>query len=181
MKRPSWDEYFMMKTSLAFTRSTCLRRKVGAILVMDDKILGTGYNGAPSGLKHCAEIGCIRADRNIPSGMRHELCRGIHAEDNAIRQALHTRDSLVGATLFCTNYPCNECAKKIVDEGIKRVVIMHAYKSELAEEMFNEKSVKVEVFEQDVRELIIKTIFDETIAKEIIDLIRCRTWLDRAS
>ncbi len=172
MERPSWDEYFMMKTLLAATRSTCLRRSVGAVLVLDNKILGTGYNGVPAGLKHCAEIGCIKIDRNIPSGIQHELCRGIHAEDNAIRQALHTRDSLVGATLFCTNYPCNECAKKIIDEKIERVVIMHAYKSELAEEMFNEKSVKVEVFKRDVRELIIKTIFNETIAKEIIDLIR---------
>jgi dCMP deaminase len=86
-KRPSWDAYFMSITRLVAGRSTCLRRQVGAILVKDRRILATGYNGAPSGLPHCDETGCVRERLRVPSGERHELCRGIHAEQNAIIQS----------------------------------------------------------------------------------------------
>ena len=171
MSRPSWDEYFMIQAYLAAIRSTCLRRRVGAVLVSSKKILGTGYNGAPSGLKHCTEIGCIRQNMNIPSGMRHELCRGIHAENNTIRQALHARDSLEGAELFCTTYPCNECAKMIIDEKIRRVIVIHDYRSELAEEMFEEAKIEVEVYKRDVRELIARLTFGKENAKKIMKLI----------
>ncbi|HNW39369.1 MAG TPA: cytidine/deoxycytidylate deaminase family protein, partial [Candidatus Omnitrophota bacterium] len=89
-KRPSWDEYFLEMASLVAKRSTCLRRSVGAVLVKDKRILATGYNGAPSGLKHCGEVGCLRLKLKVPSGERHELCRALHAEQNAlIQSSLH--------------------------------------------------------------------------------------------
>ena len=106
MPRPSWSEYFMTITRVVATRSTCLRRSVGAILVKDKRILATGYNGAPSRLRHCAEVGCLRAETDVPSGERHELCRGLHAEQNAIIQAAYHGISIRGATLYCTNKPC---------------------------------------------------------------------------
>ncbi len=152
MIRPTWDEYFMEMAKLAAKRSTCLRRKVGAVLVMGKKALGTGYNGAPSGLKHCLDIGCEREKRGIPAGERHEICRGLHAENNAIRQALHTRDSLVGAELLCTNSPCNDCAKMIIDEGIKRMVILNRYPDELAEEMLKEAGVRLDIWKDKMKE-----------------------------
>ena len=99
-------------------RSTCLRRQVGAILVKDKRILATGYNGAPSGLKHCEEVGCLRADTSIPSGQRHELCRGLHAEQNAIIQAAYHGFSIRGATLYCTNKPCVICSKMLINAGL---------------------------------------------------------------
>ncbi|MAF20784.1 MAG: cytidine deaminase [Parcubacteria group bacterium] len=146
MSRPSWEEIFMEIAVVMSKRSTCLRRQVGADLVLDKKILGTGYNGAPSGFEHCLNIGCEREKLGIPSGERLEVCRGIHAENNAIRQALHARDSLIGAELFCTNFPCSECAKLIADEGIKRVVYLESYSSELAEKILREGHVKFEKF-----------------------------------
>ncbi|RLF35737.1 MAG: cytidine deaminase, partial [Thermoplasmata archaeon] len=109
--RPSYDEYFMEMAHVVAKRSTCLRRKVGAILVKDKHILSTGYNGAPKGLKHCSEVGCLREKLRVPSGQRHELCRGLHAEQNAIIQAAVFGVSIEGSTLYCTNAPCVVCAK----------------------------------------------------------------------
>ena len=121
--RPTWDDYFLDIVGLVAKRATCLRRCVGAALVRDRRILATGYNGAPSGLRHCLEIGCLREQNNIPSGERHELCRGLHAEQNAIIQAALHGVSVKGATLYCTNHPCIICAKMIINAGIVRIVI----------------------------------------------------------
>ncbi len=148
MSRPSWDEYFMEITKLVATRSTCLRRQVGAVLVKDKKILTTGYNGAPSQLPHCLDVGCLREQLGIPPGERHELCRGLHAEQNAIIQAAYHGVSIKGATLYCTNHPCIICAKMIINAGIERVVYLDGYPDPLAEEMLKESRVKVEKFKK---------------------------------
>ena len=121
--RPSWDEYFLEIAHLVASRSTCLRRAVGAAIVKDKRILATGYNGAPSGLAHCEEVGCVREQQNVPSGQRHELCRGLHAEQNAILQAALYGVSIAEATLYCTTHPCVVCAKMIINAGMKEVII----------------------------------------------------------
>ncbi|MBW1972786.1 MAG: cytidine deaminase [Deltaproteobacteria bacterium] len=146
MSRPSWDQYFMEITKLVSKRSTCLRRHVGAILVKDKRILATGYNGAPTGLKHCLEIGCLREALKIPSGERHELCRGLHAEQNAIIQAAVHGVKIEGATLYCTNHPCIICTKMIINAGIKRVVYLDGYADELSKKMIKESGIEVEQF-----------------------------------
>ena len=125
-------------------RSTCLRRQVGAIIVKDKRILATGYNGAPSGLKHCEEVGCIREKKEIPSGQRHELCRGLHAEQNAIIQAAYHGISIKDSTLYCTNSPCVICAKMIINAGIKEVIYEEGYDDPLAMELLKEAGIKVE-------------------------------------
>ena len=117
MIRPFWDKYFMEITELVSKRSTCLRRKVGAIIVKDKRILTTGYNGAPRGLPHCLEIGCLREEKKIAFGERQELCRGLHAEQNAIVQAALYGISIQGSILYCTNQPCITCAKMIINSG----------------------------------------------------------------
>ncbi|OGP53654.1 MAG: cytidine deaminase [Deltaproteobacteria bacterium RBG_13_52_11] len=147
MARPSWDEYFMEITRLVVGRSTCLRRQVGAILVKDKKILATGYNGAPSGLPHCLEVGCLRDEMGIPSGERHELCRGLHAEQNAIIQAAYYGVSINGATLYCTNLPCIICTKMLINAGIARVVYAEGYADPLARQMWEGSKVVVEQFQ----------------------------------
>lgn len=129
-------------------RSTCLRRHVGALIVKDKRILATGYNGAPSGLRHCEEVGCIRKDSNIPSGQRHELCRGLHAEQNAIIQAAYHGISIKDSTLFCTNSPCVICAKMIINAGIKQVIYEEGYNDPLAMELLEEAGVKVEKYKE---------------------------------
>lgn len=144
--RPSWDQYFMELTSVVAKRSTCLRRKVGALLVKEGRVLATGYNGAPSGLKHCSETGCIREERNIPSGQRHELCRGLHAEQNAIIQAALHGTSIDGATLYCTHQPCVVCAKMIINAGIDEIIIGGSYPDELSASMLEEAGVGVKRF-----------------------------------
>ena len=141
--RPSWDDYFLDIVGLVAKRGTCLRRQVGAALVRERRILSTGYNGAPSGLRHCLAIGCLREQKQIPSGERHELCRGLHAEQNAIIQAALHGVSVKGATLYCTNHPCIICAKMIINAGIVRVVIREGYRDELAEEMLAEAEIEV--------------------------------------
>jgi len=143
LERPSWDEYFMTITKVVATRSTCLRRHVGAILVKDKRILATGYNGAPAGLKHCSEVGCLRKDASIPSGTRHELCRGLHAEQNAIIQAANHGISIRGATLYCTNKPCVICSKMIINAGISRVYYEEGYNDPLADQMLAEAKVEM--------------------------------------
>ena len=132
--RISWPEYFMQMAELAAKRSTCLRRQIGAILVRDQKVLATGYNGAPSGLDHCLDIGCIRQQLNIPSGMRHEMCRAVHAEENCMLQAAKHGVAINGATMFCTASPCSMCAKSMVNAGIVKIVYPKAnyYPDELA-------------------------------------------------
>jgi dCMP deaminase len=142
-KRPDWDEYFLDIASLVSRRSSCRRRSVGAVLVRDRRILTTGYNGAPTGLRHCIELGCLREQHRVPSGERHELCRGLHAEQNAIIQAALHGVSVRGATLYCTNHPCVICAKMIINAGATKVIFRDGYSDELSEEMLQEAGVEV--------------------------------------
>jgi dCMP deaminase len=142
-ERPSWEEYFMDITHLVAKRSTCLRRQVGAVLVKDKKILATGYNGAPSRLDHCLDVGCLRQEQGIPSGERHELCRGLHAEQNAIIQAAYHGVSVHGSTLYCTNHPCIICSKMIINAGIEEVVYEEGYADDLAKTMLKESGIHV--------------------------------------
>ena len=141
--RPSWEAYFMDITFLVAKRSTCLRRAVGALIVKDKRILSTGYNGAPTGIKHCIETGCIREKLNVASGENHELCRGIHAEQNAIIQAAYHGASIKNATLFCTNLPCSICAKMIINAGIKKICYNSGYADSMSEEMLNDAGINI--------------------------------------
>ena len=143
--RASWPRYFMDIACLVAQRSTCLRRKVGAIAVLDRRILATGYNGAPSGVPHCLEVGCLRQQMGIPSGQRHEICRGIHAEQNVIIQAAVHGISLRGAEIFCTTQPCIICAKMLINCGVKKIWIAEGYPDELSEKMLAEAGVEVVV------------------------------------
>ncbi len=143
IERPDWDQYFIGITKLVAERSTCLRRKVGAIIVKEKRILATGYNGAPTGLKHCSEVGCIREQMNVPSGQRHELCRGLHAEQNAIIQAALAGVSIKGSKLYCTTFPCSVCAKMLINAQIKEVIYVSDYMDQLSKELFEEAGIKV--------------------------------------
>ena len=143
--RPTWDEYFMEMAELARQRSTCLRRRVGAVIVKDNRVIATGYNGVPKGIRHCEETGCLRQQLNVPSGKMHELCRGLHAEQNAIIQAACMGSSIEGGTLYCTTQPCVICTKMIINAGIKRVVIKESYPDELAQEMAKEAGLVIDV------------------------------------
>ena len=145
-ERPSYDEYFMEMAKVVSKRSTCLRRKVGAILVKDKHILSTGYNGAPKGLSHCSEVGCLRKDLKIPSGERHELCRGLHAEQNAIIQAAVFGISIKNSILYCTNTPCVVCVKMLINAGVNEIVFLGEYPDELAKKMLDESSIKIRNF-----------------------------------
>ena len=142
--RPDWDHYFLDIITVVSRRSTCRRRRVGAGLVRDRRILATGYNGAPSKLEHCLDIGCLREQLKVPSGERHELCRGLHAEQNAIIQAAMHGVSAKGATIYCTNHPCVICAKMIINAGIIRIVISDHYSDALAAQMLKEAGISVE-------------------------------------
>lgn len=144
MARPSWNEYFMTIAELVSKRSTCLRRQVGCILVKDKRILSTGYNGAPSGIPHCEEVGCLR--ENIPPGERHELCRGLHAEQNAIIQAATFGVNITGSTLYSTHQPCSVCAKMLVNAGIKKIIIKEGYPDKLAKEILHSANIEVVKF-----------------------------------
>ncbi len=139
--RPSWDEYFMDITRRVATRSTCLRRAVGAILVHDKRIIASGYNGGPSGLAHCLDIGCLREKLGIPSGQQHELCRGIHAEQNAIIQAARYGVSIEGSVLYCTTQPCTQCTKMLINAGITEIVYAEGYPDDLARELLEESGI----------------------------------------
>ena len=141
--RPTWDRYFMDMASVVSRRSTCLRRQMGALLVRDKRILATGYNGAPAGLPHCDEVGCRRQQLGIPSGQRPELCRALHAEQNAIVQAALHGVSVRDAVLYCTNQPCVICAKMLINAGVKRIVYEVEYPDELALEMFGQAGVEL--------------------------------------
>lgn len=139
--RPSWEEYFMSITELVAQRSTCLRRKVGAILVRDKRIIATGYNGAPSGIRHCLDVGCLREQQGIPSGERHELCRGLHAEQNAIIQAALHGVGVAGATLFCTNMPCSICSKMLINARIEKIYYREGYADTLSTSLMAEAGI----------------------------------------
>ena len=141
--RIPWPDYFMGIAYLVAERSTCLRRKVGALAVKDKRILATGYNGAPANTAHCLDIGCLREQLKVPSGERHELCRGLHAEQNVIIQAALHGVSTKGSTLYCTNHPCVICAKMIINAGIVRIVIRDGYSDKLAAEMLREAGITV--------------------------------------
>ncbi len=143
MSRPSWKEYFMDIALLVARRSTCRRRRVGAITVKNKRILATGYNGAPSGLPHCLDIGCLREEMEIPSGERHELCRGLHAEQNVIIQAAYHGISIKGATLYCTNLPCSICSKMLINAGISDIIYQEGYADSMTEEMLSAAGVKI--------------------------------------
>ncbi|MDD4200418.1 MAG: cytidine/deoxycytidylate deaminase family protein [Eubacteriales bacterium] len=145
--RPSWDEYFMEMAVLTARRSTCLRRKVGAVIVQNKHIVATGYNGAPRNLKHCGEReeGCLREALGVPSGEKHELCRALHAEQNAIIQAATLGQSIEGATIYVTNQPCVICAKMLINAGISRIVVKEGYPDELAVEILEEAGIKIVV------------------------------------
>lgn len=139
--RPSWDEYFMQITQLVSLRSTCLRRRVGAIIVKDKHILSTGYNGAPTGITHCLETGCMRENLKVPAGQRHEICRGLHAEQNAIIQAAAHGVCIRGADIYTTTMPCIICAKMLINAGIAKVYYLEGYPDELTQAFFEEAGI----------------------------------------
>ena len=140
--RPTWDQYFMRMAFLAASRANCTRRKVGAVIVKDKNVLATGYNGPPSGAVHCDVVGCIRDDLDVPSGERHELCRGLHAEQNAIIQAAVHGVSIAGSSIYITTHPCGVCSKMIMNAHIKEIVYAGGYPDDLSELMLLESSIE---------------------------------------
>lgn len=141
MPRPAWDEYFIDIAEKVSERSTCLRRHTGAVLVKDKRILSTGYNGVPSGLEHCEKVGCLREQRNIASGSHHELCRGIHAEQNAVVQAARHGITIDGSTIYTTHQPCVLCAKILINAGVVDIVYRDSYPDPLSEELLAEAGI----------------------------------------
>ncbi len=144
--RPGWDEYFTELAKLVSRRSTCLRRAVGAILVKDRRILTSGYNGAPSGLRHCYDLGCLREEMKVPSGERAELCWGLHAEQNAIIQAAYHGVPIRGSVLYTTTLPCSICVKMLINAGIERVIYLDGYPDQLALRLLEEAKIKIMKF-----------------------------------
>jgi dCMP deaminase len=148
MERPSWDEYFMEMAQITAKRSTCLRRKVGAVIVQSKHVMAAGYNGAPKGIAHCDERGgCYREKMGVPSGERHELCLALHAEQNAIVQAAALGQSIDGATMYITHQPCVICAKMIINAGIKRIIVKEGYPDRLAVDILAEAGLKIIMIE----------------------------------
>jgi dCMP deaminase len=143
--RPTWEEYFSEITTQVAKRSTCLRRHVGAVIVKNKRILSTGYNGPPRGLAHCDETGCLRQQLGIPSGQRQEICRGLHAEQNAIIQAALHGVAIEGSDIYVTHQPCITCAKMIINSGIKRVVCLGSYPDEMARSLLKEADIQFEM------------------------------------
>ena len=141
--RPSWDEYFMKLANDVATRTTCLRRGVGCVIVKDNRILATGYNG----LRHCCETGCLREKLGVPSGQRHEICRGLHAEQNAIIQAAKYGINIQGSKIYVNTQPCIVCAKMIINAGIEEIIYQNPYDDELARELLQESGIKMRVFD----------------------------------
>ena len=143
-KRPSWDEYFVSITKTVASRSTCLRRKVGAIIVKDKRILTTGYNGAPRGVKSCLEIGrCLREELRVPSGQRHEICRALHAEQNAIIQAAYHGVRITGSSVYSTTQPCVLCAKMMINAGIQKIYYYEEYPDQFSLNLLKEAEVEL--------------------------------------
>ena len=150
-----WDKRFMELAKFVATWSSCYQenRQIGAVIVKDKRIITTGYNGAPAGIKSCKDKKeCLRRKLNIPSGTRHELCYAVHAEQNAIAQAAKLGSSVDGATHYCTHQPCVICAKMIINSGIKRVVYQYGYPDDFSMELLNEAGVKVEVYKEEEEE-----------------------------
>ncbi len=143
--RPDWDEYFLKIAMVVGERATCLRHHMGAVAVRDRRILSTGYNGAAAGTKDCLELGCLRDENNIASGTRVEICRAIHAEQNAIIQAALHGVSLEGCTIYCTHTPCILCAKMLVNARIKRFVTFSKYADDAFIPLFQEAGVEFEI------------------------------------
>ncbi len=143
LTRKSKDVYFSEIADLVSSRSTCIRNQVGAVIVKDSKILSTGYNGAPKKLQHCEDVGCIRDELGVKPGTRHELCRGLHAEQNAIIQAAFHGVSVNGATIFCTTRPCSICTKMLINAGIHEITYIEEYEDELAAQIVNEAGLKI--------------------------------------
>ncbi len=155
--RPSWHQYFLEMAFLASKRSTCLRRKVGALIVKEYQVVSTGYNGAPKHIPHCSETGCLRQKLKIPTGERHELCRGIHAEQNAIIQAAINGSVIKGSDLYCTNQPCVICTKMLINAEINSIYIAEVYDDKLAQEMLIDAGVnmyKVDIETGDVKRIL---------------------------
>ena len=143
MNRPDNDTYFMDMAQLISRRSTCVRRQVGAVIVKDKRVLTTGYNGSPKGTRHCEDLGCIREQQNIPSGTRHELCRGVHAEQNAVIQAAYFGISIDGSTIYTTTFPCSMCAKILINAGVKEIIYSEGYADEMSQKLFDETKTTV--------------------------------------
>ncbi len=143
--RIPWTEYFMDIAALVAERSTCLRRKVGAVAVKDKRILATGYNGAPTNLRHCSEVGCLRDEMNVPSGERHELCRGLHAEQNVIIQAAVHGIPLQGADIYCTTQPCLICSKMLINCRISSIFFAEGYPDEIAASLLEEAGISYQL------------------------------------
>lgn len=141
MQRPDWNEYFMRMAELAAERSTCLRRQVGAILVKEKQILATGYNGAPRGVNHCDKTGCLRQEQNVPSGERHEICRGVHAEQNLVAQAAFHGVKTEGSTVYCTNQPCVICTKLLINAGVEKIYYQEGYDDPFTQKLLNNSGV----------------------------------------
>ena len=152
MNRLFLVEYFCHIARLVASYSTCLRRQVGAVIVKDKNVLTTGYNGTPSGISHCDEGGCLRDQLKVPSGERHELCRGLHAEQNAIIQAAKHGVNISGGTLYCTNAPCVICAKMLINAGLKTIVYLEGYPDDLAMELLAESGIEVTAYNPSVSE-----------------------------
>ncbi|MFH0809843.1 MAG: cytidine/deoxycytidylate deaminase family protein [Pseudomonadota bacterium] len=142
-ERPSWDQYFMSLARLLAGRSTCLRREVGAVLVRERRVLATGYNGAPSGMRHCAEVGCLREQMKVPSGERHELCRGLHAEQNVIIQAAQHGIAVRDSVIYTTSRPCSICSRMIINAGIVKIFYCDGYEDPLTDQLLEEAGIPV--------------------------------------
>jgi len=142
--RLPWPEYFMRIAHMVAERSTCLRRKVGAVAVKDKRMLATGYNGVPAGISHCLDVGCLREKLGIPSGQRHELCRGLHAEQNVIIQAATYGVNISGSDIFCTTQPCLICTKMLINCGVKNIYFAQGYPDELSQDMIREAGIHFE-------------------------------------
>ncbi len=151
MIRPAWDDYFMKITRDVSLRATCVKRTVGAIIVKDNRILSTGYNGTPKGFEHCTEQSCIRKQMNLPSGQRHELCRGLHAEQNAIIQAAWHGVKIEGGTMYCNYQPCVICVKMMINAGIVKLVYAGSYPDELAEQMLKQSKLVVANYKGEIK------------------------------
>ncbi len=146
-ERPSWDEYFMKLANEVATRTTCLRRGVGALIVKERRILATGYNGVPTGLRHCDVTGRLRQQLGVPSGQRHEICRGLHAEQNALLQAARYGINIEGASIYITTQPCVVCAKMLINAGISEIIYQNPYPDELSMELLKESGIKMRIFD----------------------------------
>ncbi len=142
MTRPSWDEYFIELAYFVARRSTCLRRQVGAVIVKDKHVLATGYNGAPKGIGHCLDRGCLRDKLGIPSGTRHEICMASHAEQNAIIQAAYHGIAIKGSVIYCTTHPCSICAKMIINAGIEKIFYVEGYPDKLGKDLLDEAGIE---------------------------------------